>query len=226
MQARLFKKTFATLCKFALLTCSIPIIAQTTPAAPPPSNQAESQQAIDIVISHFSVDPEATVPNTKKPLPLNRSWSRSNATDSCPKTKYSCFHILYRVPGLGVSCDWTVLLRETVPQGIVLDMNDAAARYFIFKMTSGTSKIPMIEHVSSTPPVFPPLAKTQHEGGTVRMLAQVDVTGHVENVKVISGTDVFFDSATDSLKRMVYKPLIIDSVAVPIRLQVNYVYKF
>jgi TonB family protein len=223
MHAQPFQKSFRALCKLALLTASIPTIAQTVPPNQSPSNLAESQQAIAVVVSHFSVDPDAIVPNTKKPLPLSGSWSRSNSTDSCPKTKYSCFHILYRVPNLGVSCDWTVLLRETVPQGIILDMNDDAAHYFVFRMIAGTTKIPMLEKPSSlpTPSEF---SEIHPEGGSVRMLVQIDTTGHVQDVKVLSGSDFLRESAIDVLKRTVYKPLIIDSIAMPIHLQVNYVY--
>jgi TonB family protein len=224
MQAQLFRTTFRALCKVALLTASIPAIGQTAPPSTSPSDLAESQQAIAVVVSHFSVDPAATVPNTNKPLPLNGTWARSDATDSCPKTKYSCFHILYRVAGLGVSCDWTVLLRESIPQGIVLDMNDDAAHYFVFKMMAGTTNIPMIEKPSSLP-IASELSEIHPEGGTVRMLVQIDTTGHVQDVKVLSGSDFLRESAIDVLKRTVYKPLIIDSIAVPIHLQVNYIYK-
>jgi hypothetical protein len=223
MQAQLSRKTFRALCQVALLTASIPAIAQTTPATQSPSNLAENQQAIAVVVSHFSVDPTATVPNTNKPLPLNGTWVRSNATDSCPKTKYSCFHILYRAPGLGVSCDWTVLLRESIPEGLVLDMNDDAAHYFVFRMMAGTTKIPMIEKPSSLP-IASELSEIHPEGGTVRMLVQIDTTGHVQDVKVLSGSDFLRESAIDVLKRTVYKPLIIDSIAVPLHLQVSYVY--
>jgi hypothetical protein len=221
MQAQIFRKAFGTLCKAALLTCSIPVIAQTTSPSPSTINQAESEQGIGVVLNHFLVDPTNSVPNTSKPLPLDGNWSSSNATDSCPKTKYSCFHILYRVPSLAIICDWTVLLRETAPQGLILDMNKDAARYFTYKTLDDVSKHPMIERISTNAPFFSPIAKPEQADGNIKMLAHIDTSGHVTRVELISGPELLRDGATGAVKKWVYKPLIIDSVAVPIQLLVT-----
>jgi len=222
MQAQIFRKSFGALCKVALLTSSIPVIAQTTSPSPITLNQAQSEQGIEVVLDHFLIDPTNSVPSTSKPLPLDGSWSGSNATDSCPRTKYPCFHILYRVPSLAITCDWTVLLRETVPQGLILDMNENAARYFTYKTLDDASKHPMIERISTRAPSFSPIAKPEHADGTIKMLAHIDTSGHVTKVELISGPQLLCDSATDAVKKWVYKPLMIDSVAIPIQLLVTF----
>jgi hypothetical protein len=221
MQAQIFWKAFGTLCEVALLTSSIAVIAQTNLPSPPTINQAESEQGIEVVLSHFLVDPTNSVPNTNKPLPLDGSWSRSNATDSCPTTKHPCFHILYRVPSLAITCDWTVLLRETVPQGLILGMNENAARYFTYKTLDDASKHPMIERISTKAPSFSPIAKPEQADGAIKMLAHIDTSGHVAKVELISGPELLRDGATNAVKKWVYKPLMIDSVAVPIQLLVT-----
>jgi TonB family protein len=217
MPAQLFRKPFRALCEVALLTASIPAIAQSTPPTQSASYLAESQQAIAVIASRSSVDAAVTVPNTKKPLPLDGSWNRNNATDFCPKTKYSCIHLLYRVPSLGVSCEWTVLLRETVDQGVILDMNEDAARYFTSKEQGGVSKNPPIEKISGRPPFLSPIAKAAHTNGSVKMLVHIDTSGHVDDVRVLSGPEMLRDTTVEAVKQWVYKPLVIDSVAFPFR---------
>lgn len=213
-----FRPIFKTVCKVALLTACISICAQTAPPSGLTAQQAESQQAIAVITNYSAIDPGVMVPNTKKPLPLDGSWNRSTATDSCPKTKYSCVHILYRVPSLGVSCEWTILLRETVAQSAILDLNEDAARYFTSKSPgSAVSKPPLVEKISGKPPFMSPVAKAAHTNGTVKMIVHIDTSGHVDDVRIVSGPEILRDTTVEAVKQWVYKPVIIDSVAVPVR---------
>jgi TonB family protein len=108
------------------------------------------------------------------------------------------------------------LLRETLAQGVILDMNEDAARYFTSKEQS-VSKNPPVEKISGKPPFLSPIAKAAHTNGTVKMLVHLDTSGHVDDVRVLSGPEQLRDTTVEAVKQWVYKPLVIDSVAFPVR---------
>jgi protein TonB len=75
--------------------------------------------------------------------------------------------------------------------------------------------------ISSTPPVYPPLAKTQHVEGNVRIDALVDENGKVSSMKVVSGPTLLHQAAMDSIRQWKYQPATLDGKAVPMHLTVT-----
>jgi len=49
-------------------------------------------------------------------------------------------------------------------------------------------------------PIFPPIAKAAHVGGTVVMLATFKLTGEVESIQIVSGPEMLRQSATNYVK--------------------------
>ena len=75
--------------------------------------------------------------------------------------------------------------------------------------------------ISSTPPMYPPLAKTQHIEGNVRVDALVDETGRVSSVKVVSGPTLLHQAAMDAIRQWKYQPATLDGKPVPMHLTVT-----
>jgi TonB family protein len=75
--------------------------------------------------------------------------------------------------------------------------------------------------ISSVPPVYPTMAKTQHVSGNVTVDALIDATGRVTTMKVISGPPLLHQAAMDALKQWKYQPAMLDGKAVPMHLSVT-----
>jgi protein TonB len=75
--------------------------------------------------------------------------------------------------------------------------------------------------ISSVPPVYPSLAKTQHVAGDVRVDALVDATGRVTTMKVVSGPPLLHQAAKDALRQWKYQAATLDGKAVPMHLTVT-----
>ncbi|HEY2822469.1 MAG TPA: TonB family protein [Candidatus Acidoferrum sp.] len=75
--------------------------------------------------------------------------------------------------------------------------------------------------VSSVPPVYPGLARTQHIQGAVLVDALIDVNGRVSSMKVVSGPVLLHQAAMDALRQWKYQSATLDGKAVPMHLTVT-----
>jgi len=75
--------------------------------------------------------------------------------------------------------------------------------------------------LSSPPPTYPSLAKTQRIEGAVRVDALVDATGKVSSMKVISGPALLHQAALEALRQWKYQPATLDGQPVPMHLTVT-----
>jgi TonB family protein len=75
--------------------------------------------------------------------------------------------------------------------------------------------------VSSVPPVYPSLAKTQHVSGNVQVDALIDATGRVTTMKVVSGPTLLHQAAMDALRQWKYQPATLDGKPVAMHLTVT-----
>jgi len=75
--------------------------------------------------------------------------------------------------------------------------------------------------ISSVPPVYPSLAKTQHVSGNVQVDALIDATGRVTTMKVVSGPTLLHQAAMDALRQWKYQPATLDGKPVPMHLTVT-----
>ena len=75
--------------------------------------------------------------------------------------------------------------------------------------------------ISSVPPVYPALAKTQHVAGDVRIDALIDANGRVTTMKVVSGPSLLHQAAMDALRQWKYQAAILDGKAVAMHLTVT-----
>jgi TonB family protein len=75
--------------------------------------------------------------------------------------------------------------------------------------------------ISSVPPVYPAMAKTQHISGDVTVDALIDATGRVTTMKVISGPSLLQQAAMDAVRQWKYQPATLDGKAVAMHLSVT-----
>jgi periplasmic protein TonB len=75
--------------------------------------------------------------------------------------------------------------------------------------------------ISSTPPVYPPLARSRGVEGDVTLDALIDKTGRVTSVKTISGPDLLQQAAAAAVRQWKYRPATLDGNAVPMHLAVT-----
>jgi protein TonB len=75
--------------------------------------------------------------------------------------------------------------------------------------------------ISSVPPMYPALAKTQHVGGDVRIDALIDASGRVTTMKVISGPSLLHQAAMDALRQWKYHAATLNGSPVPMHLTVT-----
>jgi TonB family protein len=75
--------------------------------------------------------------------------------------------------------------------------------------------------ISSVPPVYPSMARSQHIEGQVLIDALVDVNGRVSSMKVVSGPVLLHQAAMDALRQWKYQAATLDGKAVPMHLTVT-----
>jgi periplasmic protein TonB len=75
--------------------------------------------------------------------------------------------------------------------------------------------------LSSVPPIYPALAKTQRVAGDVRIDALIDATGRVTTMKVVSGPSLLQQAAMNALRQWKYQAATLDGKPVPMHLTVT-----
>jgi TonB family protein len=75
--------------------------------------------------------------------------------------------------------------------------------------------------ISSVPPTYPAMAKSQHVAGNVRVDALVDANGRVITMKVVAGPSLLHQAAMDALRQWKYQPATLNGKPVPMHLTVT-----
>lgn len=79
--------------------------------------------------------------------------------------------------------------------------------------------------ISSVPPVYPVIARSQRIAGNVQIDALVDATGRVTSMKIVSGPPLLQKSAMDALSHWKYQPAQLDGNPVATHLTVTIQFK-
>jgi protein TonB len=64
--------------------------------------------------------------------------------------------------------------------------------------------------LTKTTPVYPPIAKAAHVGGTVVLHAIISKTGSIESLTAVSGPDMLKGAALDAVRQWRYKPYLLN----------------
>jgi len=79
--------------------------------------------------------------------------------------------------------------------------------------------------ISSVPPAYPQMARTQRVGGDVKIDALIDEHGRVTSMKVVSGPVMLHQAAQDALRQWKYRPAMLNGQAVSMHLLVTIQFK-
>ena len=79
--------------------------------------------------------------------------------------------------------------------------------------------------ISSVPPVYPQMAKTQRITGAVTIDALIDANGHVASMAIVSGPALLQESAKDALSHWKYAPAQLHGKPMPMHMKVTIQFK-
>lgn len=193
------------------------LAAQQSDKDQPSGLEAVEQQAINVILKRSELDQTALVQKTGQPLPVGK-WSIDNQSPAaCPRTTDACVLILYMVPEDGVSCQWVVRLVGDGTDGVILQQNEDASHYFLWKLpTTQAAQQVLTQKEPSHPPT--------HAKGWVTLRVFVSKTGMPEKVFVVSGPKKLRDSALDAMKLWTFKPLTVGTQ--PVRFETDVTFNF
>jgi TonB family protein len=187
------------------------------------SSASTGQQAVSVVLKHYTVNPLAREQQTQQPLSRDGSWAIGKTTPvSCPKTQETCLEVLYEIPAESVRCSWVVLLNGNSSDGTFLDENDDAERYML-RVVSQDEALALIDSRKS--PAFPPIAIMAHVSGSVVMDVLVGESGKVQKVTVVSGPAMEQEAALEAAKGWRFKPLVIGARTIPYAVQLMFTFQ-
>jgi len=75
-------------------------------------------------------------------------------------------------------------------------------------------------------PVYPDLAKQARAGALIILEATVDVTGRVQEVRILRSPPLFDEPAVEALKQWTYRPLLLNGVPTPFIVTVTFNFHF
>jgi TonB family protein len=78
-----------------------------------------------------------------------------------------------------------------------------------------------VQLISSVPPVYPQMARSQRISGDVRIDALIDENGRVTGMKVVAGPVLLHQSAMDSVRQWKYRPATLDGKPVSMHMVVT-----
>ena len=79
----------------------------------------------------------------------------------------------------------------------------------VIRQTTGDS-VREASLIKKVLPTYPAFAKTQHVQGTVRFAATIAKDGTVKSIRVVSGPPVLVPSATEAVRKWLYKPAMVN----------------
>jgi TonB family protein len=78
--------------------------------------------------------------------------------------------------------------------------------------------------IQSTPPVYPPLARTAHVAGTVEVHATIATNGTIKDLRAVSGPAMLRQAAVDAVRNWRYKPYRLNDQPVEVETTINIVF--
>jgi TonB family protein len=197
--------------------------AQQTEKAAASGLQDVGAQAIRAMLKQSVLDPTVVVEKTGKPLPSSGAWSvGKNAPSSCPQTTDACVRIIYQVPEDEVSCNWVVQLTGDGTDGIILEQNKDATRYFLRKLTSSQVSDMVLTRKQ---PAYPSIASAAHVGGSVVVRVVVSSSGAVEKALIVNGPEMLRSSSIDAIHGWSFRPLMAGTEPVRFETDVTFDYR-
>jgi protein TonB len=150
---------------------------------------------------------------------------------SAEETKKSAFKKL-RLAAPTVKGGKTQDFSNAAEPGIAMDSGAGATTGALNNLGGGNGSAPTVpvpvggdvssaQLISTVPPAYPQIAKSQRLSGDVKIDALIDEHGRVTGMKVVSGPVMLQQAAMDALKQWKYKPATLNGNPVSMHLLVT-----
>jgi len=231
---------------------SHPIANPAVPAAPGPAASGSTVSAVAAapvsiapgaavksILTMFTLNPSVNVEAAGKPLPATGSWGAQTQFPGgppkpCVEARVPCVRVIYRVPEMNVVCEWILgLLVVVAPQAdgtmghatrsIVLDENEAAARYTLRKAWAHGEAMPHPTKVQN--PEYPKIAIDASVGGVVAVRLVVGPDGAVKSVVPLAGPPMLQVPVLEAVRHWKFDPLSIGGQPTSFQLDEQFSYK-
>ena len=207
----------------SLIGTASPVNAQQAGKAASAGLQDVGAQAIHAMLKQNLLDPTAIVEKTGKPLPPNGAWSvGKDAPSICPQTTNACVLIIYQIAEDEVSCNWVVQLTGDGTDGVILEQNKDAARYFLRRLTPNQAADMVLKRKQ---PSYPPIASAARVSGAVIVRAVVSGSGAVEKALIVSGPEMLRSSSIDAIHGWSFRPLMVGTQSLRFETDVTFDYR-
>lgn len=134
---------------------------------------------------------------------------------------------------LGIAtCASAMSLRLQVPVSAILSTRTVAPAHALIAPGAQQADHPLKvrgsiiagQLISKVDPVYPPIARAAHVGGTVLLHAIIGKDGRMQQLSLISGPPMLVGSAIDAVRQWVYQPFLLngDPVEVDTTITVNF----
>ena len=206
--------------------------AVSTPAAVEPSASSGSKSTKFVDANRTSLKANKNIATVDSASDVAASADRDAATDVAappPPKKQSLGSVklsapIVNKPAGAVATEEALNLEPSQPEpGLASGFVGSASRQPV--APSSGSDIKSATLISSVPPVYPQMAKTQRITGAVTIDALIDATGHVASMAIVSGPALLQESAKDALTHWKYAPAQLHGKPVPMHIKVTIQFK-
>jgi TonB family protein len=159
------------------------------------------------------------VPEALTPEPKKSSLGAVNL--SAPIVKERAVGQEHTEEALSLEASSQVGPGEGLASGLVSNSRQPAAPPA--PLVAGTIKPARL--VATSAAIYPKLARSQRVSGDVTIDALIDTTGHVSNMKIVSGPPLLQQSAMEALRQWKYEPAQLDGKAVAMHATVTVQFK-
>jgi TonB family protein len=213
-----------------LASTSIPAAGKTFSTPSPVSTQADTSQKASVTPA-MEVQKIPNTANAGKPAAVPTSVA-TRAADPVEEPHKSAFSQL-RLAAPKVKGGSTSVVSSEADPGIALEnsaTNSAGGVATGLTASHGSQpaapisvggEVKPVQLISSVPPVYPQLARSQRVSGDVKIDALIGENGRVTSMKVVGGPVLLHQSAMDSLRQWKYRPATLDGKAVSMHLVVT-----
>jgi TonB family protein len=213
-------------------------VVAATPSAAAVPEVADPKAAVAAIISMFTPNDLVSVPGVGKPLAMTGTWGAqtrfpSGVPHACALARVPCIKVIYNVPEDKIMCEWLIgylVAVETQPDGsikhavhqVVLDENDAAARYTVRKAWSRGESRP--KPVFSKAPVYPAIAQAAGIEGVVQVRMVVGPDGSVISAAPIGGPKMLQETTVEAVRQWKFDPPVIGAQPTSYRIDQYFTY--
>jgi TonB family protein len=206
--------------------------AVSTPAAVEPSASSGSKSAKFVDANRTSLKANknmATVDSASDAAATADVAATTDVAAPPPPKKQSLGSVklsapIVNKPAGAVATEEALNLEPSQPEaGLASGLVGSASRQPV--APSSGSDVKPASLISSEPPVYPQMAKTQRITGAVIIDALIDANGHVASMAIVSGPALLQESAKDALSHWKYAPAQLHGKPVPMHMKVTIQFK-